>query len=99
MSAAKKTKHKWVRREFTALGDAGPRQFQPHIQVVELASKFQRGSYQVFGNHWRTQVVEYSDCERCGTRVFSNAVTMARAVCNAKGIDCDTVIVEAVHSL
>ena len=37
-------------------------------------------------------------CTRCGTAVWTNAPTQARAVCNAAEIDCDTALVEAVHS-
>ncbi len=76
-----RSKHRFVYRPVVAMSDGTGRS----------------GNYQVTPDEWVLREHQLCVCERCGTAVQTNAPTQARAVANAKGIDCDTVIAKGEH--
>jgi len=80
-----RSKHSFIHEPVTVIGN-----------ILVQGWDAPKGSYQVTAKHWQSKSVGVCVCSRCGTRVFTNTPTMARAVCNKLEINCDTVVVSRV---
>lgn len=88
----KKSKHQFEFKPVTAIGVPGGRRGNFGVRGADGRPDPQSGFLQ-------PQSVDLCVCSRCGTAVWTNEPTQARAMANSAEIDCDTVIVEAVHAL
>lgn len=90
--ALKKSKHCFEYKPVTAIGVPGFRRGNFGVRKAN-------GDPDPTNDLLQRQTVDRCVCTRCGTAVWTNEPTQARAMANSAEIDCDMVIVEEVHDL
>lgn len=88
----KKSKHRFDYEPVTAIGVPGGRRGNFGLRQAN-------GEPDPQSELLQPRSIDLCVCSRCGTAVWTNEPTQARAMANAAEIDCDTIIVEKVHAL
>lgn len=88
---AKKSKHRFAYEPVTALGVPGGMRGNFGVRKAN-------GRPDPESEMLQKRTVDRCVCSRCGTAAWTNEPTQARAMANSAEIDCDTALVEAVHS-
>lgn len=79
-------KHKFVYQPYTAIGDA---------EYYDTRHQ-RKGNYGINPGGWVAKTIDVCVCTQCDTRVMTNTPTQARAVANALGLDCSTLVCRQV---
>lgn len=87
-----RNKHQFVYDPVTAIG-------VPRFRRGNFGVRKANGHADPTSDVLQKQTVDRCVCTRCGTAVWTNEPTQARAMANSAEIDCDMVIVEGVHDL